>query len=188
MVINTTWAVQLHKNNKALKLQNSASVYQTSSSNVYQESFPFPRSIKAVQLFGKRSNISTKFILIPSNPIRLRILLNRTTPTLSTSFSPKKSENLGRNIHLKSMAKSEELPVPIFSSLEPVYGTGSQLEEAELRFAKLKSKFVEFFGHPPVIYARSPGYVYSHTNYRFVIHLYWFVFPFWMFFFFFWCV
>lgn len=62
------------------------------------------------------------------------------------------------------MAKSEELPVPIFTSLEPVYGTGSQLEEAELRFAKLKSKFVEFFGHPPDIYARSPGLVYSHKN------------------------
>ncbi|XP_073050386.1 galactokinase-like [Primulina eburnea] len=57
------------------------------------------------------------------------------------------------------MAKSEELPIPIFSSLEPVYGTGSQLEEAELRFARLKSKFVEFFGHPPDIYARSPGRV-----------------------------
>ncbi|XP_075506603.1 galactokinase-like [Primulina tabacum] len=57
------------------------------------------------------------------------------------------------------MAKSEELPIPIFSSLEPVYGTGSQLEEAELRFARLKSKFVEFFGHPPEIYARSPGRV-----------------------------
>lgn len=49
--------------------------------------------------------------------------------------------------------------MPIFTSLEPVYGTGSQLEEAELRFAKLKSKFVEFFGHPPDIYARSPGRV-----------------------------
>ncbi|KZV58713.1 galactokinase [Dorcoceras hygrometricum] len=57
------------------------------------------------------------------------------------------------------MAKNEELPVPIFTSLEPVYGTGSQLEEAELRFAKLKSKFVEFFGHAPDIYARSPGRV-----------------------------
>lgn len=49
--------------------------------------------------------------------------------------------------------------MPIFPSLEPVYGTGSQLEEAELRFAKLKSKFVEFFGHPPDIFARSPGRV-----------------------------
>ncbi|KAK4478346.1 hypothetical protein RD792_017636 [Penstemon davidsonii] len=57
------------------------------------------------------------------------------------------------------MAKHEELPVPIFDSLEPVYGTGSQLEEAELRFNKLKSKFVEFFGHSPDIYARSPGRV-----------------------------
>ncbi|KAK6146244.1 hypothetical protein DH2020_020113 [Rehmannia glutinosa] len=57
------------------------------------------------------------------------------------------------------MARHEELPVPIFKSLEPVYGTGSQLEEAELRFNKLKSKFIEFFGHAPDIYARSPGRV-----------------------------
>ncbi|GER37011.1 galactokinase [Striga asiatica] len=57
------------------------------------------------------------------------------------------------------MARHEELPVPIFKSLEPVYGTGSLLEEAELRFNKLKSKFIEFFGHAPDIYARSPGRV-----------------------------
>ncbi|KAK4405451.1 Galactokinase [Sesamum angolense] len=57
------------------------------------------------------------------------------------------------------MARHEELPVPIFTSLEPVYGTGSQLEEAELRFNKLKSKFIDFFGQPPDIYARSPGRV-----------------------------
>ncbi|KAG8370552.1 hypothetical protein BUALT_Bualt14G0129000 [Buddleja alternifolia] len=57
------------------------------------------------------------------------------------------------------MARHEELPVPIFTSLEPVYGTGSHLDEAEQRFNKLKSKFVEFFGHPPEIYARSPGRV-----------------------------
>ncbi|KAH6808587.1 Mevalonate/galactokinase family protein [Perilla frutescens var. frutescens] len=57
------------------------------------------------------------------------------------------------------MARHEELPVPVYSAIEPVYGTGSQLEEAELRFKNLKSKFVEFFGHPPDIYARSPGRV-----------------------------
>ncbi|KAL8490534.1 hypothetical protein ACS0TY_022525 [Phlomoides rotata] len=57
------------------------------------------------------------------------------------------------------MAKHEELPVPVFKSLEGVYGSGSQLEEAELRFNKLKSKFTEFFGHAPDIYARSPGRV-----------------------------
>ncbi|KAK4388369.1 Galactokinase [Sesamum angolense] len=57
------------------------------------------------------------------------------------------------------MARHEELPVPVFKSLEPVYGTGSHLEEAELRFSKLKSKFNEFFGHPPDICARSPGRV-----------------------------
>ncbi|OMO53475.1 Galactokinase [Corchorus capsularis] len=57
------------------------------------------------------------------------------------------------------MAKHEELPVPIYSSLEPVYGEGSQLEEAQLRFDKLKSKFLEVFGHPPEVFARSPGRV-----------------------------
>ncbi|CAA0824122.1 Galactokinase [Striga hermonthica] len=57
------------------------------------------------------------------------------------------------------MARHEELPVPVFKSLEPVYGTGSQLEEAELRFNRLRSKFVEYFGHAPDIFARSPGRV-----------------------------
>lgn len=57
------------------------------------------------------------------------------------------------------MAKNEDLPVPIYSSLEPVYGDGSQLEEAKLRFDKIKSKFQEVFSHPPEIFARSPGRV-----------------------------
>ncbi|KAL4296151.1 hypothetical protein GQ457_12G005300 [Hibiscus cannabinus] len=57
------------------------------------------------------------------------------------------------------MAKHEELPVPVFSSLEPVYGEGSLLEEAELRFSQLKSKFLQVFGHPPDVFARSPGRV-----------------------------
>lgn len=57
------------------------------------------------------------------------------------------------------MTKHEELPVPSFSTLEPVYGDGSQLEEAQLRFDKLKSKFIEVFGHQPDTYARSPGRV-----------------------------
>ncbi|CAI9771113.1 unnamed protein product [Fraxinus pennsylvanica] len=57
------------------------------------------------------------------------------------------------------MARHENLPVPIYTTLEPVYGTESQLEEAELRFNQLKSKFIEFFGHSPDIYARSPGRV-----------------------------
>ncbi|CAN1281680.1 GAL1 [Linum perenne] len=55
-------------------------------------------------------------------------------------------------------ANHDELPVPIFSSLEPVYG-GSQLEEAQLRFDNLKSKFLQVYGHPPHLYARSPGRV-----------------------------
>ncbi|XAR56975.1 Galactokinase [Bertholletia excelsa] len=57
------------------------------------------------------------------------------------------------------MARHEDLPVPIFSSLEPVYGDGSPLEEARLRFDNLKSRFVALFGHPPDVYARSPGRV-----------------------------
>ncbi|XP_019181234.1 PREDICTED: galactokinase [Ipomoea nil] len=57
------------------------------------------------------------------------------------------------------MARHEELPVPTYSSLEPVYGGGSQLEEAQHRFNRIKEKFVEFYGQPPDIYARSPGRV-----------------------------
>ncbi|PON93151.1 Galactokinase [Trema orientale] len=57
------------------------------------------------------------------------------------------------------MARHEELPIPIYSTLEPVYGDGSQLEEAQLRFHHLKAKFVDFFGHPPHLFARSPGRV-----------------------------
>lgn len=56
-----------------------------------------------------------------------------------------------------SMAKHEELPIPIYSSLEHVYGDGSPLEEAQLRYDTLKSKFLQVFGHPPDVYARSPG-------------------------------
>ncbi|KAK6930305.1 Galactokinase, N-terminal domain [Dillenia turbinata] len=57
------------------------------------------------------------------------------------------------------MAKHEELPVPVFSSLDSVYGDGSQLEEAQLRFDIVKSKFLEFFSHEPEALARSPGRV-----------------------------
>ena len=54
-------------------------------------------------------------------------------------------------------ANHDELPVPLFSSLGPVYGGGSQLEEAQHRYDKLQSKFVQVFGHLPDLYARSPG-------------------------------
>ncbi|XXG79054.1 hypothetical protein AAC387_Pa09g0207 [Persea americana] len=53
----------------------------------------------------------------------------------------------------------EELPIPIFTSLEPVYGEGSLLDEAQIRFDNLKSKFVQVFGHQPQVFARSPGRV-----------------------------
>ncbi|KAM3304488.1 hypothetical protein P3S67_011354 [Capsicum chacoense] len=55
------------------------------------------------------------------------------------------------------MARNEELPIPILSNLEPVYGSGSQLKEAELRFKNLKAKFIDLFGQPPHVYARSTG-------------------------------
>ncbi|PSR92490.1 Galactokinase [Actinidia chinensis var. chinensis] len=57
------------------------------------------------------------------------------------------------------MARHEDLPIPIHSTLEPVYGGGSQSEEAQLRFDYLKSKFVDVFGHSPDVYTRSPGRV-----------------------------
>lgn len=57
------------------------------------------------------------------------------------------------------MAKHEELPVPIHSSFDPVYGQGSQLEEALLRFNNMKTKFKQFFAHEPQLFARSPGRV-----------------------------
>ncbi|XP_042387157.1 galactokinase-like [Zingiber officinale] len=53
----------------------------------------------------------------------------------------------------------EDLPIPIYSSLEPVYGEGSLLEEAQFRFKAVKAKFVELFGQEPQVYARSPGRV-----------------------------
>ncbi|KAJ1414319.1 Ribosomal protein S5 domain 2-type fold, subgroup [Sesbania bispinosa] len=57
------------------------------------------------------------------------------------------------------MAKHEELPVPVFETLDPVYGGGPPLEEAQIRFDNLKSKFIKIFGHPPQLFARSPGRV-----------------------------
>ncbi|CAA7400148.1 unnamed protein product [Spirodela intermedia] len=53
----------------------------------------------------------------------------------------------------------EELPVPVFASLEPVYGDDSALEEVQLRFQGLKSKFSEIFGGHPEVFARAPGRV-----------------------------
>lgn len=57
----------------------------------------------------------------------------------------------------EKMARHEEAPVPTLASLKEVYGEGSQLEEAQLRFGNLKSKFIQVFGHAPDVYARSPG-------------------------------
>lgn len=63
-----------------------------------------------------------------------------------------------RRILDKDMAKQEEVTVPIFTSLDPVYGgEGSQLQEAKSRFDALKSKFNQTFGASPELFARSPG-------------------------------
>ncbi|KAK4261081.1 hypothetical protein QN277_004131 [Acacia crassicarpa] len=59
------------------------------------------------------------------------------------------------------MAKHEDLAVPIFDSLELVYGRGYLLEEGRLHFDNLKSKFQKVFRHPPEVFARSPGRVNS---------------------------
>ncbi|KAF3550410.1 hypothetical protein DY000_02003731 [Brassica cretica] len=55
------------------------------------------------------------------------------------------------------MAKREEVTVPIFSSLEPVYGEGSQLQEAKTRFDVVTAKFNQLFTATPQLFARSPG-------------------------------
>ena len=47
--------------------------------------------------------------------------------------------------------------VPTLSSLEPVYGEGSQLDEARLRFARLGDRFQAVQGARPALFARSPG-------------------------------
>ncbi|CAN6809582.1 unnamed protein product [Brassica oleracea] len=57
------------------------------------------------------------------------------------------------------MAKQEEVTVPIFSSLEPVYGEGSQLQEAKTRFDVVTAKFNQLFSATPQLFARSPGRV-----------------------------
>ncbi|KAF3784977.1 Galactokinase [Nymphaea thermarum] len=53
----------------------------------------------------------------------------------------------------------EDLPVPIFTTLEPVYGEGSLLDEASVRFDRLKSTFSELYGCQPDVFARAPGRV-----------------------------
>ncbi|KAF6134006.1 hypothetical protein GIB67_038297 [Kingdonia uniflora] len=79
--------------------------------------------------------------------LQLSIDSNLPTPSLVSSSS-------------YMMAKCEDLPLPVFTSLEPFYGNGSQHEEADkLRFDNIKSKFLEVFGHQPELYVRSLGRV-----------------------------
>eukprot|EP00252_Welwitschia_mirabilis_P002241 TRINITY_DN1214_c0_g1_i1.p1 TRINITY_DN1214_c0_g1~~TRINITY_DN1214_c0_g1_i1.p1 ORF type:complete len:503 (-),score=99.97 TRINITY_DN1214_c0_g1_i1:486-1994(-) len=56
------------------------------------------------------------------------------------------------------MSDAEQL-VPVFSSLDAVYGEGSLLDEAQLRFNHMKAKFVELYGKEPEVFARAPGRV-----------------------------
>ncbi|CAL4945264.1 unnamed protein product [Urochloa decumbens] len=49
--------------------------------------------------------------------------------------------------------------VPTLTSLEPVYGGGSQLDEARLRFSRLGERFQAVYGARPAFFARSPGRV-----------------------------
>lgn len=56
------------------------------------------------------------------------------------------------------MANADEL-VPIFSTLETVYGEGPLLDEAQFRFDNIKAKFIELYGKEPQVYARAPGRV-----------------------------
>ncbi|KAJ1686031.1 hypothetical protein LUZ63_017421 [Rhynchospora breviuscula] len=58
-----------------------------------------------------------------------------------------------------ALQQDAEMLVPVYSSLEPVYGDGSPLEEAQLRFDRLKAKFAELYGQEPEFFARSPGRV-----------------------------
>lgn len=68
------------------------------------------------------------------------------------------------------MAKNVDLGVPIFKALEPVYGSGLLLAEAQQRFNDTKSKFIHFFGHPPLVYARSPGKYYQKKKTPQILH------------------
>ncbi|PRQ35894.1 putative galactokinase [Rosa chinensis] len=66
---------------------------------------------------------------------------------------------------MAQMMSHEELPMGkgIF-----FYDDPSQLEEAQLRLHRLKTKFHKVFGHLPQVYARSPGRVNligEHTDY-----------------------
>ena len=56
-----------------------------------------------------------------------------------------------------SVVGGEAELVPTLSSLEPVYGEGSQLDEARLRFARLGDRFQAVHGARPALFARSPG-------------------------------
>jgi N-acetylgalactosamine kinase len=48
--------------------------------------------------------------------------------------------------------------VPALSSLEPVYGEGSPLDEARSRFHRLGDRFGNLYGARPALFARSPGW------------------------------
>lgn len=55
------------------------------------------------------------------------------------------------------MAGNMEELVPVYTSLSRVYEEGPLLEEAKIRYKKLKQKFVDLYGQEPELYARAPG-------------------------------
>ena len=53
---------------------------------------------------------------------------------------------------------AQDLPIPEYDSLEPVYGGDGDYNDATAyRYKKLKERFIAIYGHAPSVYARSPG-------------------------------
>ncbi|KAL3630924.1 hypothetical protein CASFOL_023908 [Castilleja foliolosa] len=63
---------------------------------------------------------------------------------------------IGRRTERQKRGDSWDFGLAVRESTSDLRGCNG---EAELRFSKLKSKFIEFFGHSPDIYVRSPGRV-----------------------------
>lgn len=55
------------------------------------------------------------------------------------------------------MAADEDQGIPVFTTLEDVYGTGPELESAQQRYRLLNQDFVAVYGKEPELYARAPG-------------------------------
>ncbi|CAM0877691.1 unnamed protein product [Alopecurus aequalis] len=105
-----------------------------------------------------------------------RYILRKQTPSVAPPPSPCKSKQtkprsriFWKQSEAKAMAQvvvavggedvlAGEL-VPTLTSLEPVYGAGSPLDEARLRFDRLGDRFRDLYAARPALFARSPGRV-----------------------------